>query len=65
MLTPRREHGCWLKNFMPVTDHVVLPSITGSGMGAAAVFERGDSVDELSNARHIQSHNFLSKDVKK
>jgi hypothetical protein len=23
----------------------------GSGMGAAAVFERGDSVDELSNAR--------------
>jgi acetyl-CoA acyltransferase 1 len=50
---------------MLVTDHVVLLSIAGSGMGAAAVFERGDSVDELSNARHIQSHNFLSKDVKK
>lgn len=23
----------------------------GTGMGAAAVFERGDSVDDLSNAR--------------
>jgi acetyl-CoA acyltransferase 1 len=33
-------------------------------MGAGAVFERGDSVDELSNARPIQSHNFLSKDAK-
>jgi acetyl-CoA acyltransferase 1 len=42
----------------------VVTMCIGSGMGAAAVFERGDSVDELSNARHIQSHNFLSKDVK-
>jgi hypothetical protein len=57
--------GAGLNNFMLVNDRVMLPSIAGSGMGAAAVFERGDSVDELSNARHIQSHNFLSKDVKK
>jgi acetyl-CoA acyltransferase 1 len=35
----------------------------GSGMGAAAVFERGDGVDALSNARKIQSHNSLSKDA--
>ncbi|RRT69678.1 hypothetical protein BHM03_00006793 [Ensete ventricosum] len=35
----------------------------GSGMGAAAVFERGDAVDGLTNARQIQSHNLLSKDA--
>lgn len=35
----------------------------GSGMGAAAVFERGDGVDPLSNARKIESHNSLSKDA--
>ncbi|GMY06125.1 3-ketoacyl-CoA thiolase 2, peroxisomal [Fagus crenata] len=29
----------------------VISMCIGSGMGAAAVFERGDSVDELSNAR--------------
>ena len=33
-------------------------------MGAAAVFERGDTVDELSNVRDAQSHNFLSRDAK-
>ncbi|EMS48058.1 3-ketoacyl-CoA thiolase 2, peroxisomal [Triticum urartu] len=43
----------------------VVTMCIGSGMGAAAVFERGDSVDELSNVRHIQSHNFLSKDAAK
>lgn len=32
-------------------------------MGAAAVFERGDSCDELCNARQIEAHNFLSKDA--
>uniref|UniRef100_A0A0A8YSP4 acetyl-CoA C-acyltransferase n=1 Tax=Arundo donax TaxID=35708 RepID=A0A0A8YSP4_ARUDO len=42
----------------------VVTMCIGSGMGAAAVFERGDSVDELSNVRHIQSHNFLSRDAK-
>ncbi|RWW10455.1 hypothetical protein BHE74_00018944 [Ensete ventricosum] len=34
-----------------------------TGMGAAAVFERGDAVDGLTNARQIQSHNLLSKDA--
>ncbi|KAL6633305.1 hypothetical protein ACP70R_025976 [Stipagrostis hirtigluma subsp. patula] len=42
----------------------VVTMCIGSGMGAAAVFERGDTVDELSNVRHIQSHNFLSRDAK-
>lgn len=31
----------------------VISMCIGSGMGAAAVFERGDSVDELCNARRI------------
>lgn len=37
---------------------------TGTGMGAAAVLERGDSADELCNARRIDTHNFLSKDAR-
>ncbi|GJN20778.1 hypothetical protein PR202_gb08196 [Eleusine coracana subsp. coracana] len=41
----------------------VISMCIGSGMGAAAVFERGDSVDELTNARAIPSHNWLSKDA--
>jgi acetyl-CoA acyltransferase 1 len=32
-------------------------------MGAAAVFERGDCVDELCNARTVQKNNLLSKDA--
>lgn len=36
----------------------------GTGMGAAAVFERGDAADELSNARKVEAHGFLSKDAK-
>jgi acetyl-CoA acyltransferase 1 len=32
-------------------------------MGAAAVFEQGDAVDELTNARAIPAHNWLSKDA--
>lgn len=36
----------------------------GSGMGAAAVFERGDAVDDLCNARVNNNNNFLSKDAK-
>jgi acetyl-CoA acyltransferase 1 len=32
-------------------------------MGAAAVFERGDTVDELTNARATPSLNWLSKDA--
>lgn len=35
----------------------------GTGMGAAAVFERGDSVDELCNARKGDNL-FLSKDAR-
>lgn len=36
----------------------------GSGMGAAAVFERGDVVDDLCNARVVQSNSLLSKDAR-
>lgn len=32
-------------------------------MGAAAVFERGDCVDELCNARAVRNSNILSKDA--
>ncbi|XP_077252035.1 3-ketoacyl CoA thiolase 1, peroxisomal-like [Tasmannia lanceolata] len=41
----------------------VISICIGTGMGAAAVFERGDCVDDLSNARKIQPNNFLSKDA--
>ncbi|XP_077250922.1 3-ketoacyl-CoA thiolase 2, peroxisomal [Tasmannia lanceolata] len=41
----------------------VISMCIGTGMGAAAVFERGDCVDDLSNARKIQPNNFLSKDA--
>eukprot|EP00252_Welwitschia_mirabilis_P015391 TRINITY_DN3383_c0_g1_i1.p1 TRINITY_DN3383_c0_g1~~TRINITY_DN3383_c0_g1_i1.p1 ORF type:complete len:464 (-),score=108.32 TRINITY_DN3383_c0_g1_i1:176-1567(-) len=42
----------------------VISMCIGSGMGAAAVLERGGSVDELSNARPINAFNLLSKDAK-
>uniref|UniRef100_A0A803KQI7 acetyl-CoA C-acyltransferase n=1 Tax=Chenopodium quinoa TaxID=63459 RepID=A0A803KQI7_CHEQI len=42
----------------------VISMCIGTGMGAAAVFERGDAVDELCNARKVESHGFLSKDAK-
>ncbi|WOL09912.1 3-ketoacyl-CoA thiolase 2, peroxisomal-like [Canna indica] len=38
----------------------VISMCIGSGMGAAAVFERGDVVDQLSNARPAKSNNMLS-----
>ncbi|KAJ6842770.1 3-ketoacyl-CoA thiolase 2, peroxisomal-like [Iris pallida] len=41
----------------------VISMCIGSGMGAAAVFERGDVVDQLSNARQIESQNLLSRDA--
>ncbi|KAA8550652.1 hypothetical protein F0562_002336 [Nyssa sinensis] len=41
----------------------VISMCIGSGMGAAAVFERGDSVDDLCNARTVKSNNLLSKDA--
>ncbi|XP_010556945.1 PREDICTED: LOW QUALITY PROTEIN: 3-ketoacyl-CoA thiolase 2, peroxisomal-like [Tarenaya hassleriana] len=40
----------------------VVSMCIGTGMGAAAVFERGDGVDDLSNARKVEAHGFLSKD---
>ncbi|KAE8701504.1 3-ketoacyl-CoA thiolase 2, peroxisomal [Hibiscus syriacus] len=42
----------------------VISMCIGTGMGAAAVFERGDSTDELINARKIGSNNLLSKAVR-
>ncbi|KAL9431265.1 hypothetical protein AB3S75_026447 [Citrus x aurantiifolia] len=42
----------------------VISMCIGSGMGAAAVFERGDCVDELCNARMVPTHTYLSKDAK-
>ncbi|XP_051129380.1 3-ketoacyl-CoA thiolase 2, peroxisomal [Andrographis paniculata] len=42
----------------------VISMCIGTGMGAAAVFERGDSCDELMNVKKVESHNFLSKDAR-
>ncbi|KAH7836374.1 hypothetical protein Vadar_000504 [Vaccinium darrowii] len=42
----------------------VISMCIGSGMGAAAVFERGDCVDDLCNARTVRDNNLLSKDVR-
>ncbi|RVW24388.1 3-ketoacyl-CoA thiolase 2, peroxisomal [Vitis vinifera] len=41
----------------------VVSMCIGTGMGAAAVFERGDCVDELRNARTAENNNLLSKDA--
>ncbi|GLU07874.1 hypothetical protein SLE2022_248130 [Rubroshorea leprosula] len=41
----------------------VISMCIGSGMGAAAVFERGDCVDEPCNARAVKNNHFLSKDT--
>lgn len=41
-----------------------VAGLSGSGMGAAAVLERGDCVDDLTNARATGGSNFLSKDAK-
>ncbi|XP_010522426.1 PREDICTED: 3-ketoacyl-CoA thiolase 2, peroxisomal [Tarenaya hassleriana] len=42
----------------------VVSMCIGTGMGAAAVFERGDAVDSLSNARRVEAahSSLLSKD---
>ncbi|KAK9726762.1 hypothetical protein RND81_05G235600 [Saponaria officinalis] len=42
----------------------VVSMCIGTGMGAAAVFERGDAVDELCNARTVNANGLLSKDAK-
>ncbi|KAE8709355.1 3-ketoacyl-CoA thiolase B, peroxisomal [Hibiscus syriacus] len=41
----------------------VISMCIGSGMGAAAVLERGDCVDELCNSRAVKSIGLLSKDA--
>ncbi|KAG6574872.1 3-ketoacyl-CoA thiolase 2, peroxisomal [Cucurbita argyrosperma subsp. argyrosperma] len=41
----------------------VISMCIGTGMGAAAVFERGDAADELCNARKVDKHNLMSKDA--
>ncbi|RZS07830.1 hypothetical protein BHM03_00038741 [Ensete ventricosum] len=48
---------------LPIWGHFNVHRYVCSGMGAAAVFERGDTVDGLTNARRIESHNLLSKDA--
>lgn len=42
----------------------VVSMCIGSGMGAAAVFERGGEVDSMRNARAIEQQTMLSKDAK-
>ncbi|KAJ0092630.1 hypothetical protein Patl1_25887 [Pistacia atlantica] len=42
----------------------VISMCIGTGMGAAAVFERGDSADELCNARKVETNSLLSKDAR-
>ena len=41
----------------------VVSMCIGSGMGAAAVFERGGEVDELRNVQPIKQQNYLSRDA--
>ncbi|KAL8161792.1 hypothetical protein V2J09_013281 [Rumex salicifolius] len=42
----------------------VISMCIGTGMGAAAVFERGDAADDLCNARNVATNSLLSKDAK-
>ncbi|XP_022147097.1 3-ketoacyl-CoA thiolase 2, peroxisomal [Momordica charantia] len=42
----------------------VISMCIGTGMGAAAVFERGYCVDELCNAKKVEGMNLLSKDAR-
>nr|GMD74453.1 3-ketoacyl-CoA thiolase 2, peroxisomal [Ipomoea batatas] len=42
----------------------VVSMCIGTGMGAAGVFERGDACDELTNARKVKTHGYLSKDAR-
>ncbi|XVF81144.1 hypothetical protein PTKIN_Ptkin15bG0133100 [Pterospermum kingtungense] len=41
----------------------VISMCIGSGMGAAAVFERGDCVDDFCNARPVKTNELLLKDA--
>ncbi|KAG8489075.1 hypothetical protein CXB51_017092 [Gossypium anomalum] len=49
-----------LVHFLSLSESLV---IAGSGMGAAAVLERGDCVDEFCNARAVHKNDLLSKDA--
>jgi len=42
----------------------VVSMCIGSGMGAAAVFERGDAVDGLRNVQPVGAQTFLSRDAR-
>ena len=41
----------------------VVSMCIGSGMGAAAVFERGDETDDLRNAHVTYAQSHLSRDA--
>jgi acetyl-CoA acyltransferase 1 len=41
----------------------VVSMCIGSGMGAAAVFERGDETDELRNSHAVHAQSYLSRDA--
>lgn len=41
----------------------VVSMCIGSGMGAAAVFERGGEIDEVVNARPVAGQGHLSRDA--
>lgn len=61
--TPKENCALFFVYVHRLIELSALKYVAGSGMGAAAVFERGDVVDQLSNAR-IQSNKLLSKDAK-
>lgn len=41
----------------------VVSMCIGSGMGAAAVFERGSEIDDLPNGRAVYAQSNLSRDA--
>ena len=41
----------------------IVSMCIGSGMGAAAVFERGGEVDRIRNARKVATQDYLSRDA--
>ncbi len=41
----------------------IVSMCIGSGMGAAAVFERGGEVDNVKNARSVATQDYLSRDA--
>lgn len=41
----------------------IVSMCIGSGMGAAAVFERGGEVDHVKNARKVNTQDYLSRDA--